>query len=221
MVRNRNIKSIMNPSDTKNYPVRDLLPFALDYAYEFIRRIHSTFYSRILAKWWGVDLGRGCQFTGTPYFRKHPTAKISIGSICVFRSAEWSNSIGLNRRCFISASRNAEIVIGRESGFSSTIITANKAIHIGNHVLCGGNCTICDNDRHSIDLVERRNNLPGQAAAPIIIEDDVFLGMNTVVLKGVKIGYGTFVAANSVVVDSLPEKVLAGGHPARIIRHLT
>jgi len=209
----------MNPSDLRHYPTRDLLPYGFNRCYELSRQVHDTFWSRFLARWWKVNLGRGCIFTGIPYFRKHPTGKISIGNRCVFRSAEWSNSIGLNHRCFISAARNAEIVIGNESGFSATIISASEHIQIGSHVLCGGNCTICDNDRHPIYLNDRRKNMPGQSE-PIIIEDDVFLGMNTVILKGVKIGNGTIVAANSLVINSLPEKVLAGGHPARIIRSL-
>jgi len=174
----------------------------------------------LLAKWWHIKLGKNCVFYGIPLFHKHPTGKITIGDGCIFRSAEWSNSIGLNRRCFINAGRDAEIIIGSNSGFSATVISATESIKIGNNVLCGANCTICDDDRHPINAYERHKNLPGQSA-PIIIEDDVFLGMNTVVLKGVKIGNKTVVAANSLVTNSLPGNVLAGGNPARIIRTIT
>jgi acetyltransferase-like isoleucine patch superfamily enzyme len=54
----------------------------------------------------------------------------------------------------------------------------------------------------------------------IVIEDDVWLGMNVVVLKGCHIGRATVVAANSVVTHSLPAHVLAGGTPARVIKSL-
>lgn len=201
------------------YP-RDLLPFVLAYLYDLLRQYYSTWSARALARWWNVKLGRGSLFMGIPYFRKHPTAKISIGNQCIFRSAEWSNSVGLNHRCFIDAARGAEIRIGARCGFSATIISAATTIHIGNDVLCGGNCTICDSDRHPTDMIGRRVNLAGKSK-PVIIGDDVFLGMNTVVLKGVTIGNGTIVAANSVVVNSLPSHVIAAGCPARVIKDVS
>jgi acetyltransferase-like isoleucine patch superfamily enzyme len=142
---------------------------------------------------------------------------IEIGDNCVFRSAEWANSIGINRHCFISVGKNSTILISDGSGFSGTIINAAKSITIGKDVLCGANCTICDNDRHPLDPLNRKNNLQFENA-PIVIEDNVFLGMNSVVLKGVRIGKGTVVAANSIVTNSLPQNVLAGGTPARVIR---
>ncbi len=180
----------------------------------------STLCSHMLAVWWNIKLGRGCVFAGTPYFRKHPSGTITIGDACSFRSAEWSNSIGLNRRCYLEAALDAEIVIGSNSGFSGAIISASASIRIGDNVLCGGNCTIVDSNRHPLDVDGRRTNAPGKSD-PIVIGNDVFLGMNVVVLKGVTIGAGTIVAANSVVSSSLPEKVLAGGSPARVIRDIT
>ena len=159
-------------------------------------------------------------FCGIPIFRRHPTAHITIGEHSKFNSAEWSNTIGLNRRCVIAASRNATITIGLKCGFSGTVIAAASSITIGDRVMCGGNCTIVDTDRHPIDQVARARNEP-PSSKPIIIEDDVFLSMNVVVLKGCSIGKGTVVAANSVVTGSLPPRVIAGGLPARVIRALT
>jgi acetyltransferase-like isoleucine patch superfamily enzyme len=158
-------------------------------------------------------------FFGVPIFRRHPSARISVGDQCQFRSAEWSNTIGLNRRCVISASRDAAITIGHNCGFSGTVIHAASHITIGNRVLCGANCTIADTDRHPIDPVSRAVSERADSM-PITIEDDVFLGMNVVVLKGCSIGEGTVVAANSVVTSSLPAGVIAGGIPARVIRKL-
>lgn len=198
---------------------RDALPFITNRMVDSLLRMNSTISSRLMAQWWNINLGRGCVFSGIPYFRKHPTGSIAIGEGCTFRSAERSNSIGLNRRCFIEAGPGAEIRIGSRSGFSGTVISASLSVQIGRNVMCGGNCTICDSNRHSLDAADRRNNDAGQVD-PIVIGDDVFLGMNVVVLKGVTIGSGTVVAANSVVTTPLPEKVLAGGSPARVIRPL-
>jgi acetyltransferase-like isoleucine patch superfamily enzyme len=55
---------------------------------------------------------------------------------------------------------------------------------------------------------------------PVTIEDNVWLGMNVIVLKGVTIGKNSMIAANSVVTKDIPENVLAGGYPCKVIRSL-
>jgi acetyltransferase-like isoleucine patch superfamily enzyme len=125
--------------------------------------------------------------------------------------------VGLNRPCVLSVSRDASIVIGNNCGFSGTVIAAASSIHIGDRVLCGANCTIIDSDCHPLDATARANEEPAKAA-PIVIEDDVWLGVNVVVLKGCRIGAKTVVAANTVVTHSLPGNVLAAGVPASVLR---
>ncbi len=198
------------------YPYRDMIPYMLNVVLNRIRQTLDTALSRSTAYWWKIRLGRDVRFFGSPILQPHPTANITIGDYCTFRSAEWSNSIGLNRRCFIAAGRDAKITIGDHCGFSGTVIAAFDSITIGDRVLCGGNCTIVDTDRHPIDPVARAKNEKSETS-PIVIEDDVFLGMNVVVLKGCTIGRGTVVAANSVVTRSLPKGVIAGGMPARVL----
>lgn len=185
----------------------------------YLRIKFSTFLCKIRALWWGVNLGKGCQFAGHCYFRRLPQGKIRIGNNCTFRSAFWSNTIGLKQRCFLSASKEAKLTIGSVCGFSGTVIAAANSITIGNRVMCGANCTIVDTDRHHLAAEKRANNSTPESS-PIVIEDDVFLGMNVVVLKGCTIGAGTVVAANSVVTRSLPAGVMAGGIPAIVIKSL-
>lgn len=209
----------MRHIDSVKYSWRDSLPHATNALLRRIRQTTDTVRARLHAAWWGLQLGSGSMFFGMPIIRRHPTASIVVGKQCQLRSAEWSNTIGLNRRCVIAASRDAAITIGDNCGFSGTVIAASSSIAIGNRVLCGGNCTIVDTDRHPIDPLARANNEPADSK-PIIIEDDVFLSMNVVVLKGSTIGKGTVVAANSVVTSSLPAGVIAGGIPARVIRKL-
>ncbi|MBC8770466.1 acyltransferase [Arenibacter sp. BSSL-BM3] len=84
----------------------------------------------------------------------------------------------------------------------------------------GPGTKIVDNDSHriSIDINERRK---APKSNPIIIEDNVWIGMNSLVLKGVCIGKNSIVAAHSVVTKNVPENVLVGGNPAKIIKTLT
>lgn len=201
------------------YPLRDIAPYALNIFVSRMRQALDTLLARFYAAWWCIKLGKSARFSGVPNLQRHPTATIVIGHHATFRSAERSNSVGINRRCFIAAGCNAKIKIGDHCGFSGTVIAASDSITIGDRVLCGANCTIVDTDRHPLDPKARAIKERSEAF-PVVIEDDVFLGMNVVVLKGCTIGRGTVVAANSVVTNSLPPGVLAGGMPARVLKHM-
>ena len=56
------------------------------------------------------------------------------------------------------------------------------------------------------------------SATPVIIEDDVLIGADAVVIEGVKVGKGSVVAAGSVVINDVPQNVVVGGVPARILK---
>ena len=192
----------------------------MDKLLQDISSYFHTIESRLLAHLWGVDLGSSCRFYGITKFKRSPDSKISIGARCLFRSAFISNMVGLNRVCGISThKKNASITIGEECGFSGTIIAASNSIAIGNRVSCGGNVTITDFDWHNIDPTTRSQG--GSKSAPIIIGNNVWLGLNCLVLKGCTIGDNTVIGANSVVVSSsVPANVVAAGNPARVIRPL-
>jgi acetyltransferase-like isoleucine patch superfamily enzyme len=86
--------------------------------------------------------------------------------------------------------------------------------------MCGANVTITDTNWHALDWRDRLAGKPGDTA-PVVIGEDVWLGMNAVVLKGVEIGRRTVVGAGSIVSRSLPADVIAAGQPAVVIRKLT
>jgi acetyltransferase-like isoleucine patch superfamily enzyme len=175
----------------------------------------------MVARCWlaGVSLGKNSKFFGRVYLSVHPESEVNIGNACVFRSSFSSNTIGLKQKCFLSTQRNAKIKIGDYCGFSGAVIASQSEVTIGDRVLLGANVTIADSDRHPLDAEDRTKGKGGDAA-PIIIENDVWLGMNSVVLKGVRIGEKTIVAANSLVTKDLPPSVVAGGIPAKIIKKL-
>ena len=174
-------------------------------------RWHS-FWARLSAYWWGIDLGSDCTFAGQPCFRRHPESRISINASCKFNSSPISNLIGVNRPCIIATLREgAEIKIGLGCGFSGTVIGCGTRIVLGENVRCSANTLITDTDWHIEDERAGPN-------APVIIERGVWLGVNVTVLKGVTIGEKTLVGAGSVVTRSLPPNVMAAGCPARVIR---
>ena len=109
----------------------------------------TSFISRIGAAWSGVRIGRGCIFQGTTRFHRSVRGVIEIGEGCMFRSVGWSNPVGADRPCTVSTlQEGARVLIGRNCGFSATVIAAAEEIVIGDNVLCGSNVTITDSDWH-------------------------------------------------------------------------
>jgi serine acetyltransferase len=179
----------------------------------------DTAICQIATHFWGVHLGHSCQFYGVTHFRRHPESTITIGVKCQFRSAFCSNLVGMNRPCAISTHRKMAVIqIGDDAGFSATSITAANKVIIGNNVLCGANVIITDFDWHEITPLNRRKGMGD--SAPIIIGNNVWLGMNSTVLKDVEIGENTVIGANSVVTSSIPANVIAAGVPAKVIRSI-
>ncbi|MCD6321396.1 MAG: acyltransferase [Clostridiales bacterium] len=199
---------------------RDSIPHLVScFFYNFRAFLHS-FISRLLAFWWRIEVGAGCQFHGIPMFRRLPGSEIIIGKMCRFNSAPWSNFMGLNHKCILTTlDEQAVIKIGERCGFSGSVIAAAESVLIGDDVLVGANTVISDTDWHSVDYNRRATGEMG-ASSPIVIEDFVWLGANVVVLKGVTIGKASVISANSVVTKSIPANVIAGGVPAEIIKNL-
>lgn len=191
---------------------RDSLPHLAECLRIIVIKKWYTFWARLTAYWWGVNLAPDCVFHGCPRFRRHPASSIKIGTGCEFRSSPVSNLIGVNRPCIVSTlNEGAEIHLGPNCGFSGTVIGCASKIVIEENVRCGANTLITDTDWHPDDFRTGPD-------APVIIKKDVWLGVNVTVLKGVTIGENTLVAAGSVVNRSLPANVVAGGVPAQVIR---
>jgi maltose O-acetyltransferase len=98
--------------------------------------------------------------------------------------------------------------------FNCVILDVGR-VRIGADVQIGPNVQILT-PTHPIDPEQRRSGL--EAAKPITIEDNVWLGGGAIVLAGVTIGRDTVVGAAAVVTKDLPPGVVAVGNPARVIR---
>jgi acetyltransferase-like isoleucine patch superfamily enzyme len=199
-------------------PLRERLASRLVYESEELRSKCWSLAVRASAVYWDVDLGEGSRFYGPLNLRKAAGSRIIIGRGCVFRSSQWSNRVGLDRPCMLSTLyEGAQITIGDGSGLSGTVIAAATAVDLGRSVFCGGNVTIMDTDWHGVAIDRRGRH---GASRPVAIEDNVWLGLGVVVLKGVTIGRDTVVAARSVVSRSLPPGVIAAGNPAVPVRSI-
>ena len=159
-------------------------------------------------------------FWGLPFVQFAKGSKIQIGSHFIAGSLSKCNSIGIFQEVILKTnSPDASIVIGHHVGISGSSIAASERIEIGNYVLIGSGCLITDSDSHPIDAEGRRAGGQPQAK-PIVIEDDVFIGARSIILKGVRIGRGSVIGAGSVVTRDIPQGVIAAGNPCTFIRSI-
>jgi len=168
----------------------------------------------------GVQFGGSARFYGFAKAQRFPGSVISIENGCTFRSDKYSNLIGVNRHCIISThSSNSVIKIGKNSGFSGVTIGCLSSITIGDDVLVGANVIITDFDWHDVHPLKRR--IGSGSTKPVVINNNVFIGVNSVIWKGVTIGENSVIGANSLVTKDVPPNTIYGGNPAKIIKVLS
>ncbi len=99
-------------------------------------------------------------------------------------------------------------------------------VTIGDRVLISHGVNIHDNDSHpksakdrhmqAVDIFAGRgNDLTNVGMAPIVIEDDVWIGFNAVIMKSVRIGKGAIIGAASVITKDVPPYAIIAGNPGR------
>lgn len=190
----------------------------------FLKRIRnrlSAYYNLLRLRLYGVKHGRNCVIHGHLYIRLFPTANVTIGDNLYLSSGYGINPLCANKQGTLYATQNATITIGKDVGMSSPVLWAHESITIGNHVKIGANSILLDTDSHNLDYMVRRGQWTDWGVSkPIIIEDDVMIGVNCIILKGVTIGARSIVAAGSVVTKSFPSDCIIGGNPAKLIRQL-
>ena len=174
--------------------------------------------------WWalrGIDLGAGWRCYGRPIIQRHRDSQLRIGRRMELRSTPESNPLGADHPVIIST-RNpgARLIIGDDFGMTGGSLVCGQRMTIGDRVWVGANVIITDTDFHPVDPLSRQSDPLEAATAPVRIADDVFIGMRSLILKGVTIGEGAVVGAGSVVTRDVPARAIAAGNPARVIRQL-
>ena len=105
------------------------------------------------------------------------------------------------------------------ANYNLTILD-HMQITIGNNVMIGPNCVI-SSASHSQDYrIRNKDNDMDITGAPVVIEDNVWIGANVAVMPGVTIGKHSIVGAGSVVTKDVPPDVVVAGVPAKIIKKL-
>lgn len=181
----------------------------------------------------------GAQLAGD-WFNGRIPENVEVGSNCVIDSSfgfkhfysqlpaalRLGNNVTMWRTS-LATERNARIEIGSNCYLANASIVAVQSIRIGSRVFIAGGVTIADSDFHPLDPALRladsialspigeRNLRPSIEARPVVIEDDVWIGYNAVVLKGVHIGSGAILQPGALVSRDVPPETTVCGNPAR------
>ena len=186
---------------------------------------------RVIDDWWKDPIPANVHF-GTGFFcesaqvfkmfkSRHPRAMILGDHVSIYAG------------CSFPLGENATCTMGDFTLVNGAFIMAEERIDIGSHCLISWNVGIADCDFHPLDAAARRIDAtavapffegrpprPKLESAPVVIGDNVWIGMNAVVLKGVTIGDNSVIAAGAVVTKSFDANSLVAGNPARLIRSL-
>jgi len=165
---------------------------------------------------------RGWRFYGLPIIQKHHGSVMRFGSGLQLRSTARSNPLGANHPVILCTWRaNALLQIGENFAMTGGSIIAAEKIIIGNNVNVGANTIIMDTDFHPLEAEARRLDSEPAKTAPVFIEDDVFIGTNCLILKGVTLGQGSVIGAGSVVTKDVPPYTIVAGNPVRFIGNIS
>jgi acetyltransferase-like isoleucine patch superfamily enzyme len=120
------------------------------------------------------------------------------------------------------------VCVGEDSVLVGAVFMCAEQVTIGKRVVVSYQVTIADSDFHPKDPDLRiadalanapggnRGNRPAVTSRPVVIEDDVWIGIGSIVLKGVTIGAGARIEAGSVVASDVAPGTVVKGNPARV-----
>ena len=125
----------------------------------------------------------------------------------------------------------AEVIIGANTEIGASHIVCATRVEIGDDVLIAWGCTINDHNSHPIPWSQRKDDIRERyfgrkdwsnvVSRPIKLGNKCWIGMHSIILKGVEVGEGAIVGAGSVVTSNVPPWTIVGGNPARVIREIS
>jgi acetyltransferase-like isoleucine patch superfamily enzyme len=190
-------------------------------AYTKLIKFFDTTRTKIMFRRNSVHYGNDFITRGIPYVKVNRSGKFSIGNGFKMNNNFAGNIIGRQQKCIFVVKGN--LFIRNNVGISSSAIVCHNFIEIGSNVTIGGNTAIYDTDFHSLKAEERTampEILEHVKTKPVIIEDNVFIGAHSLILKGTTIGRNSIVGAGSVVSKSIPPFEIWAGNPAKKIREI-
>ncbi|MGD9902579.1 MAG: DapH/DapD/GlmU-related protein [Vicinamibacterales bacterium] len=170
-----------------------------------------------------VRAGAGTVISGAVAFKRLRSQRrpaLTIGTQCTMDGVQFA------------LGPDAEVEIGDYCYFTNAVLLSEQALRIGRYVVIGWNTTIADSDFHplapALRIADAIACSPAGAGRPrppiatreVVIEDDVWIGPNATILKGVRIGAGSFIEPGALVTRDVPPRSRVAGNPAAVVATL-
>ncbi len=167
-----------------------------------------------------VTLGEGTIVTGAGAFRRFMSTRepaLVVGASATMDGVQFA------------LGAEARVTIGDYCYFTNAVLLSELELTIGHYVVIGWNTTITDTDFHPIAPAERVQDAiacsplgqgrprPPIARRAVVIEDDVWIGPNAAIMKGVRIGAGSFIEPGAILTADVPPLSRVAGNPARVV----
>ena len=161
------------------------------------------------------EVGSGLRIERIPYIR-------GSGDIYIGEQVYLSGKISIHMSARTSGITPTLKIGDRTFLGHDCAITLRHGVSIGRECLLAGGILIQDNDGHPLDSALRRAGEPvsDNEVAPVIIEDGVWVGRRSMILKGVHIGENAVIGASSVVTRDVAANTVVAGNPAKVIKTL-
>jgi len=187
---------------------------------KWVRAVGDRWVAWMLTRSKQISVVGRLRVKGRPLVEVHPMARVEIGEGVLLHSRNRGYHLNMHNPVKLLADwPGACIRIGAGTRINGSCIHACRQVEIGRGCLIAANTQIMDNNGHNLSFPDVENRIYTKGTPrPVAIEDYVWLGVNTVVLPGVRIGRGAVVAANSVVSRDLPPMCIAGGNPAVVYK---
>jgi len=185
----------------------------------FIKLIDFFVYNRLVFVK-GFKKGRGLKVKGNPNIKIVSSASIEVGDNVTLNSRNYGYHVNMHTPVKLMADKvDAIIKIGNNTRINGACLHAYNRIEVGSNCLIAANVQIFDANGHDICFENVSNRInTSDKGRPIIIEDNVWVGLNSIVLPGVTIGQGSVIAANTVVSKNVPPMVVFAGNPGKVVK---
>jgi acetyltransferase-like isoleucine patch superfamily enzyme len=170
-----------------------------------------------------VEFGEGFYCESAQVFKKLVSKK--PGAVI------FGKHVSVYAGCSFAVGQNGKCTVGDFTLLNGALVMAEERIDIGSHCLISWNVGIADSDFHPLEPAQRlidaqalapffkdRPPRPKLRTAPVKIGDNVWIGMGSVILKGVTVGDNSVVAAGAIVTKSVPANSIVAGNPAEVVK---
>lgn len=163
-----------------------------------------------------------------PYFKTPKNGRVKFGNNVVLNSDFSNTNTALTFRCKFVTGYEGKITVGDNTMFNGVCVVSYKEVEIGKNCQIASSTIIADTDFHPVDPIEREKQVTGNKFlflsvknAKIKIGNNVWIGWNSTILKGVTIGDNSIVAAGSVVTSGqYPANSIIAGNPAKVVKNI-